>query len=307
MKCFISSCASDFPKDKYVDGTENESLSLHRFPKELERRIAWLQSIANAENKAYVVDEINLNAHRVCSKHFLDADFYVLHKKRQLKKTAIPVVFGSNQARDGDFGTELLSCDEIRVPDVKVTPNVGESSEDKKLKRKRTLRYAGDIKNKEITPEEAIIILPKVQSKLLQSRRAIKLLRNENKRMRNKLNSMQEHLNNIASKSFLSDESNFASQQYSSNQDVFEELHSRTKSHPCSESMRNFATTLHFHSPKAYSYMRSVFNDTLPHPRTLVRWYKSLDGKPGIKKETLDVTADQVKTAVEETAYRNSE
>lgn len=78
-------------------------------------------------------------------------------------------------------------------------------------------------------------------------------------------------------------------QNYSSNQALFDELRSRTKNQVCSDALRSFATTLHFYSPKAYSYVRSVFNKTLPHPRTIIRWYESLDGEPGITKETLDM------------------
>lgn len=74
-----------------------------------------------------------------------------------------------------------------------------------------------------------------------------------------------------------------------SNQALFEELKSRTNKQICSDDLRSFATTLHFYSPKAYSYVRGVFNNTLPHPRTIIRWYESLNGDPGITKETLDL------------------
>lgn len=49
--------------------------------------------------------------------------------------------------------------------------------------------------------------------------------------------------------------------------------------------LRTFALTLNFYSSKAYSYVRRTFNTSLPHPRTLRRWYSVVDGNPGFSKE----------------------
>jgi len=48
-----------------------------------------------------------------------------------------------------------------------------------------------------------------------------------------------------------------------------------------SPELRTFALTLHFYSPHAYRYVRKMFNTCLPHPRTIERWYSSMDGGPG--------------------------
>ena len=48
-----------------------------------------------------------------------------------------------------------------------------------------------------------------------------------------------------------------------------------------SSELRSFALTLHFYSPHAYRYIRKVFNTCLPHPRTIEKWYSSVDGQPG--------------------------
>lgn len=74
---------------------------------------------------------------------------------------------------------------------------------------------------------------------------------------------------------------------------LFHELTTRTIKQPCSSELRKFATTLHFYSPKAYSYVRRVFNNTLPHPRTIIRWYESVNGEPGINKEALGILEDK--------------
>lgn len=51
--------------------------------------------------------------------------------------------------------------------------------------------------------------------------------------------------------------------------------------------LRCFALTLAFYSPKAYNFVRQTFNRSLPHLGTLSRWYKSVDGSPGFTSEAL--------------------
>lgn len=70
------------------------------------------------------------------------------------------------------------------------------------------LRYAGDVVNKEITPEEAFILLPKVEAKLASSQKTFKLQRGQIKRLRDKLENMQQMINKLNSKRFLSDTGN---------------------------------------------------------------------------------------------------
>ncbi|KAL4714498.1 hypothetical protein ACJJTC_017561, partial [Scirpophaga incertulas] len=54
-----------------------------------------------------------------------------------------------------------------------------------------------------------------------------------------------------------------------------------------SPELRCFTLTLQYYSPKAYIYVRKTFGTTLPHPRTLTKWYSKLDGHPGFTKEAL--------------------
>ncbi|XP_014290273.1 THAP domain-containing protein 1 [Halyomorpha halys] len=50
--------------------------------------------------------------------------------------------------------------------------------------------------------------------------------------------------------------------------------------------LRSFVSTLHFLSPKAYNYVRESFLSTLPHPRTLTKWYEAVD--TSIAAEAID-------------------
>jgi hypothetical protein len=52
-----------------------------------------------------------------------------------------------------------------------------------------------------------------------------------------------------------------------------------------SAELRSFALTLHFYSPRAYEYVRKVFDTCLPHPKTIQKWYRCIDGKPGFSED----------------------
>lgn len=56
-----------------------------------------------------------------------------------------------------------------------------------------------------------------------------------------------------------------------------------------SSTVRAFAFTLHFYSPRAYNYVRSVLNDRLPAVSTIRKWISSINGEPGFSKEAFDV------------------
>ena len=55
---------------------------------------------------------------------------------------------------------------------------------------------------------------------------------------------------------------------------------------------RHFATTLYYYSPAAYRYLRRKFK--LPSPRIISSWLKSIDGSPGITKQSFDTIASKI-------------
>lgn len=57
-----------------------------------------------------------------------------------------------------------------------------------------------------------------------------------------------------------------------------------------SPAIRKFALTMHFHSPRAYQYLREKFNNKLPHVSTLRKWFANSDikGEPGILSEAMN-------------------
>lgn len=55
--------------------------------------------------------------------------------------------------------------------------------------------------------------------------------------------------------------------------------------------VRSFALTLNFYSPRAYRYVRNTFEKKLPAPRTIRKWYESVDANPGITQDALNALA----------------
>lgn len=64
---------------------------------------------------------------------------------------------------------------------------------------------------------------------------------------------------------------------------------STTDNRKYSETIRKFSLTVFCHSPRCYKYIREKFQNTLPHPRTLTKWYSQSDchGEPGILTEAV--------------------
>ena len=60
--------------------------------------------------------------------------------------------------------------------------------------------------------------------------------------------------------------------------------------------LRTFALTLNFYSPKAYNYVREKFNKNLPHPDSIRKWYKTVNGEPGISQEALGCLRNMVES-----------
>lgn len=95
MKCFVSSCNTDFHGYVYENENPPEKFSAHRLPGDPIRRLKWLQAIAKAENTKLILDEINVKSIRVCSKHFRLEDYALKNGRWFLTKTAVPVLFES--------------------------------------------------------------------------------------------------------------------------------------------------------------------------------------------------------------------
>lgn len=61
--------------------------------------------------------------------------------------------------------------------------------------------------------------------------------------------------------------------------------------------MRIFSFTLHYYSPRAYEYLRSVFNCNLPATRTLRYWLSSIDNSSGFTENSLNALRTKAEAA----------
>lgn len=63
----------------------------------------------------------------------------------------------------------------------------------------------------------------------------------------------------------------------------------RKKCQSYSETIRSFAITLHFYSPRAYKFVRDKFNKHLPNQTTIRKWHSNCTygGEPGVSREAL--------------------
>lgn len=63
------------------------------------------------------------------------------------------------------------------------------------------------------------------------------------------------------------------------------------------ESVRSFALTFHFYSPRAYNYVREKFDNHLPCPSTIRNWYihSNSNGEPGFSKQSFEALAGLAK------------
>lgn len=78
--------------------------------------------------------------------------------------------------------------------------------------------------------------------------------------------------------------------------DLFKKQRLADKGH-YSETLKSFALTLNFYSPKAYSYVRDALKFCLPHPSTLRTWYSTVDGSPGFTEEAFNAIKHQASSA----------
>lgn len=66
-----------------------------------------------------------------------------------------------------------------------------------------------------------------------------------------------------------------------------------TKGREYSDTVRDFSSTLHFYSARAYKYVRKVFGKTLPDVRTIGKWHARVEAEPGVTPQALAVLAGE--------------
>ncbi|KAJ3661908.1 hypothetical protein Zmor_006283 [Zophobas morio] len=158
-------------------------------------------------------------------------------------------------------------------------------------------RYMGDWSSEAtITPKKAGVQLRMAKQQLQKQSRQIRNLQQAKRRLKANIFSMKSMLKFFREKNFISSQAEDvikATQPDESGEIIRRFLRGPSKA-KYSPALRAFALTLHFFSAKAYNYIRQKFNKTLPHPRTLSKWYYTIDGSPGFTEESKRALAAKV-------------
>lgn len=161
----------------------------------------------------------------------------------------------------------MYSDDFLQVPSPTITP--------RKKKLLKKLRYQTQVAE--------------------QRKKQLAVLRSKNWRLEKKNAELTGVIEELKKRSFINQENADALLAIDPlNKDILKRVLG-TKEKKYSPTLRQFALTLHFISPRAYTYVRKSFNTCLPHPRTLTSWYQGINGEPGFSEEALSALTMLVK------------
>lgn len=68
---------------------------------------------------------------------------------------------------------------------------------------------------------------------------------------------------------------------------------------PYSPEIKTFALALSFFSTRAYNFVRTEFNDVLPHVNTIRKWHQKVDGSPGFTLSAIPIIRRKIGEAKE--------
>jgi hypothetical protein len=114
-----------------------------------------------------------------------------------------------------------------------------------------------------------------VNDKLCVARKKLRLKRQQTRRLKARVSSLKDVIHVLQKKRIISSEcASLLESLDDVPREIFQRIQKKKKS-VYSENLKQFATTLHFYSPKAYDYAREKFLLALPHPQTIRKWYSS--------------------------------
>ncbi|GBN01078.1 hypothetical protein AVEN_34048-1, partial [Araneus ventricosus] len=164
---------------------------------------------------------------------------------------------------------------------------------------KKRLHYLGDFDENDVnSPTKAQKLLQISKVEVSDCKQTIRKLRQENKRLKKRVATLNSMLSELKEKKMISDYASAVLKLSLPGAAVefinrLEMPNSKEKYPP---ELKAFALTLNFYSTKAYNYVRKTFECNLPHPTTLRKWYQSINGSPGFTGEafsSLKVKAEE--------------
>lgn len=216
-------------------------------------------------------------------------------KKLLLGDSKNSTTFLHTDIKCSNYGANVSYCFRYRKKESlqKISVNVGtKSTQSLKTKTKRFTkkRYIGDIDTDDFsTPRKAKRNWNIAKGAYLKQRRQLANVRRCNQRLRQKVKCMTSLLKYLQQNNLMSENAEQVVQETvpESSKEIFTRLLMGPSKQKYEPKLRAFAMTLNFYSPKAYMYVRQKFNRSLPHPNTIAKWYRSVDGSPGFSQEAL--------------------
>lgn len=129
---------------------------------------------------------------------------------------------------------------------------------------------------------------------------AIRKLQKKNWNQQKQIFKLKSVIHELGNKNLISSDNIYTiMQEFGPNEQLINRLFQKTTKgivpKKYQEEIRKFAITLHFFSGKAYDYVRKKFNNCLPHPKSLSKWYSTIDALPGWSVEALKMIETKAK------------
>ena len=151
--------------------------------------------------------------------------------------------------------------------------------------------------NSDDTPRKLKRKLSAKDDELGKLRKKLKMSQQKNRRLGKKVKSLNEIYKTLQQKHLLSEQSIsdlkacFSPVASSIIERHLKKCSGKLGPNTYPPDLRTFALTLQFHSSRAYDYVRRTFSNCLPHPDTLSKWYRCMDGNAGFSSETFEALA----------------
>ncbi|KAL4136355.1 hypothetical protein QTP88_007903 [Uroleucon formosanum] len=164
--------------------------------------------------------------------------------------------------------------------------------------RRKYYRYIGDFSEEDLETPRRRKLFWNTHTKILDEKNQKKrLLEQKNRRLESKISSLNTLVDELKKECQLNASYSHILKNIGTEEEkqlLMRQLQISTGKSIC-PILRKFAMTLHFYSPSAYSYVRTIFSKALPDVSTIRKWYSKLDGLPGMTKESFQAISLKVK------------
>ncbi|KAL4103355.1 hypothetical protein QTP88_018732 [Uroleucon formosanum] len=185
-------------------------------------------------------------------------------------------------------------CDSALVEKTVINADKNETHNNKCI----YYRYIGDFLEEDLETPRRRKLFWNTHTKMLDEKNQKKrLLEQKNRRLESKISSLNTLVDELKKECQLNASYSHILKNIGTEEEkqlLMRQLQISTGKSIC-PILRKFAMTLHFYSPSAYSYDRTIFSKALPDVSTIRKWYSKLDGLPGMTKESFQAISLKVK------------